>query len=147
MKKLLAALGASLMLLGLVGVSQATADPGPNGSNDKGLCTAYFNGQKNGHDKGGAEDGSPDGRTDNARPFQELESEAGVTEETPADDVADMVYEWCLSTAGVEIGGNPNDNGRWTCTVDDKGNTDPADDEYNCDPNDAPNEGKGKPEA
>jgi hypothetical protein len=143
MKKMIATLGAALMMLGLFGVSQATADPGPNGNNDKGLCTAYFNGQKRGHDKDG------DGRTDNARAFQGLEEAAGVTEETAGDDVADMVYEFCMSMAGndgdgVDIGGNPNDNGRWTCSVDDNDTpNDTSDDEYNCDPNEPKGKGNG----
>lgn len=137
--KLGAAILATMMMMGLFGVVNAAADPGPNGSNDKGLCTAFFNGQKKGHDKDG------DGRTDNARSFQGLEAAAGVVAETLPEDVADMVYEWCLNLAGgdgVEIGGNPNDNGRWTCSFDDMGTPDDtSDDEYNCDPNDAPNEG------
>src|SRR5687768_11198126 len=45
------------------GIAQAAKDDnngkaGPNGENNQGLCTAYFNGQKNGHDKNG-EDGDP----------------------------------------------------------------------------------------
>lgn len=133
--KLGASLIAALMMMGLFGTVGATADPGPNGSNDKGLCTAYFNGQKKGHDKDG------DGRTDNARAFQGLEDAAGVTEETAGEDVADVVYEFCMSMAGndgdgVDIGGNPDDNGRWTCETDDNGTPeDPSDDGYTCDPN------------
>jgi hypothetical protein len=110
MKKLLAALGASLMLLGLFGVSQATADPGPNGNNDKGLCTAYFNGQKKGHDKDG------DGRTDNARSFQGLEDEAeddGSNENLfDEQQISDDVFEFCQA---LGIMGNPEENGRFDC--------------------------------
>lgn len=113
--KLGASLIAALMMMGLFGVSQATAEPGPNGNNDKGLCTAYFNGQKKGHDKDG------DGQTDNARAFQGLEAAAGVTDEI-GDEVATMVRNWCAD-AGVVLGGNPDDNGRWTCTEGDDGYT------------------------
>lgn len=141
--KLGASLLAALMMMGLFGVAAATADPGPNGTNDKGLCTAYFNGQKKGHDRDG------DGQTDNARAFQGLEEAAGVMVDTLPEDVADMVYEFCMSTAGrdgdgVDIGGNPNENGRWTCSVDDGGTPDDSsDDTYTCEPNEAPGNGGG----
>ncbi|HVM41837.1 MAG TPA: hypothetical protein VM618_13770, partial [Acidimicrobiia bacterium] len=129
MKKLSAALAAAFMLLGLLGVAQATADPGPNGNNDKGLCTAYFNGQKKGHDK----NGSP-------APFAALEEAAGAEDGDSRDEVATAVYEWCMTMAGkggdgVDIGGNPNENGRWTCTE--------SDGEYSC--TDNPDKGNGKP--
>ena len=78
-RKLSASLIAALMMMGLFGAANAVADPGPNGKNDKGLCTAYFN-------------GSDTGRANkrNAPPFQSLEA-AGV------DEVCDGL-----------VGGNPN---------------------------------------
>lgn len=97
MKKMLATAGAAAMLLGLFGAGAADATPGPNGKNNKGLCTAYFN-------------GSDTGRANkrNAPPFQGLEAaanEAGVS-----------VAEFCGATVDNEgnvtdpgpIGGNPD---------------------------------------
>jgi hypothetical protein len=128
-KKLGASLIAVLMMMGLFGAASATADPGPNGNNDKGLCTAYFNGQKKGHDK----NGSPG-------PFAALEEAAGAEDGDDRDAVASAVYEFCMTAAGkdgdgVDIGGNPDDNGRWTCTE--------TDDEYSC--TDNPDKGNGQP--
>ena len=61
MKKRLAVAAVALMFAGL-GVSAAQAAPGPNGHNDHGICTAYFNGQKKGHEEGnGDEVGRLDG--------------------------------------------------------------------------------------
>lgn len=142
MKKILATLSAALMIVAFFGVTQATAEPGPNGSNDKGLCTAFFNGQKRGHDKDG------DGLTDSARPFQALETAAGAVAGA-SEEVAAAVYEFCLTLAGqdgtgVEIGGNPDENGRWTCTVGEGQNVDDAsDDTYTCTPNEPKGNGKG----
>jgi hypothetical protein len=135
--KLGASLVAALMMMGMFGVSQATAEPGPNGKNDKGLCTAYFNGQKAGHDT------NDDGRTDNARAFQGLEVAAGVLAETMPEDVADLIFAWCSSEAGADtdgdgvgdgviIGGNPNENGRYVCDADGADDTAGTDDDYTC---------------
>ena len=91
MKKRLAVAAAALMFTGL-GAGVVHAAPGPNGHNDHGLCTAYFNGQKKGHDK----NGSPG-------PFAALE-EKGDTQ---------AIYDYC---SGLEkgIGGNGDQNGRFT---------------------------------
>lgn len=91
--------------------------PGPNGNNDHGLCTAYFNGQKNGHGK--QEDGGP-------APFTNLEShaewaaeESGEFEEGEAPTGEDAVYWYCaLQDGAAGIGGNPDNSGRWTCDPD-----------------------------
>src|SRR3546814_13931333 len=118
--KLGASLVATLLMMGMFGVTQATAEPGPNGKNDKGLCTAYFNGQKAGHDT------NDDGRTDNARAFQGLEVAAGGLAETMPEDVADLIFAWCSPEAGaategagvgdrVRLGGHPDENGRDVC--------------------------------
>ena len=97
MKKTLATAAAVAMMLGLWGAGTADATPGPNGKNDKGLCTAYFNGSDTGRAN---KRGAP--------PFQGLEAaaeEAGVS-----------VAEFCGATVGDDgevtdpgpIGGNPD---------------------------------------
>lgn len=110
MKKLLAALAAALMMLGMFGVVSASADPGPNEHNEKGLCTAYFNGQKKGHDQDG------DGYTDKARPFIGLEEDAednGENEDLEDEQqISDDVFEFCDQFG---IMGNPEENGRFDC--------------------------------
>jgi hypothetical protein len=104
-KKLLATLSAALLMLGLFGVASATADPGPNGNNEKGLCTAYFNGQKKGHDKNG-----------NPGPFQALEDvaeDSGENEDREDEQqISDDVFEFCDEYG---IMGNPELNGRFDC--------------------------------
>ncbi len=139
MKKVIAALFASVMLLAMFGVVSANAEPGPNDSNNHGLCTAYFNGQKVGHDKHG-----------DPGPFQSLEDAAanndgvdndgdGQTDEgdeTIDDSNADgdleqaaAVFDYCN---GI-IGGNP-DHGRYDCSTDQNGDT-------SCTRNDKPGKG------
>lgn len=104
MKKLLAAASLGLLLAGGTVVG-ATAAPGPNGHNDHGLCTAYFNGQKTGHDK----HGSPG-------PFAALEQAADDSDSNTS--MTQDVYNFCT---GVEkgIGGNPDQNGRFPGCFDD----------------------------
>lgn len=114
MKKIIATLFASLLLVTMFGVISASAEPGPNGNNNKGLCTAYFNGQKKGHDKHG-----------DPGPFQALEDAANEDGE-PIDDSepgsegdleqAEAVYAFCDGL----IGGNPS-NGRYDCESTDDG--------------------------
>jgi hypothetical protein len=107
--KLGASLIAALMMMGLFGAASATADPGPNGKNEKGLCTAYFNGQKNGHNKDGK--ASPG-------PFAALEDTAeddGSNEEesTPGETAIESdVFEFCDEFG---IMGQPEHNGRFDC--------------------------------
>lgn len=119
MKKLVSALFASLLLVTMFGVISASAEPGPNGNNNKGLCTAYFNGQKKGHDKHG-----------DPGPFQALEDAAaeeddrdngrGYDDSEPGSDgdlnQAEAVYMFCEGL----IGGNPS-NGRYDCESTDEG--------------------------
>ena len=77
-----------------VGANIALADPrdepgpGPNGSNEHGLCTAYHNGNKNGWGKNGT-----------PPPFVGLEDRAEAADQT--------VTEFC----GELTGGNPGPNG------------------------------------
>ena len=140
--KLGAALIAGLMMFGLFGVVNASADPDPEGPAKKGLCTAYFNGQKNGHDKNG-----------DPGPFQALEDAAansdGVDNDGDGDtddgqesiddgtaegdlEQAEAVFSFCDGL----IGGNP-DHGRYDCTADDPTT---EEDETACQRNPAPNE-------
>jgi len=94
-KKILATLGAALMMMGLFGVA-AEAAPGPNGNNNKGLCTAYFN---------GSEQGRANKR--NAPPFvalQEAAEEKAAQEGGTGSTGEQAVREFC---AGM-IGGNPD---------------------------------------
>lgn len=115
MKRLLAMLFGATMLFALFGAGTVSAEPGPNGSNDKGICTAYFNGQKKGHESG-----------DSPGPFGTLEDEAGEYDEANTEDgaeedlapeqmLASDVLEYCNSL-GVVVGGNPEHNGRYDCS-------------------------------
>lgn len=95
MKKLLAA-GALGLLLAGGSLTAALAAPGPNGHNNHGLCTAYFNGSDTGQ-----------AHKRQAGPFQALEQTAddGDSNTSPAQDV----WNWCNDTANNAkgIGGNP----------------------------------------
>jgi hypothetical protein len=117
LKKLIALVALTLMLGGATAATAAKGEnqgkAGPNGNNDHGLCTAYFNGQKNGH-----EGGSPG-------PFAALEehSEENAPKNTDEDDNNDVtgieaVWDYCNSVA-KGIGGNGDENGRFTdCYTD-----------------------------
>lgn len=63
----------------------ALAQPGPNGHNNKGLCTAYFNGSDNGQ-----------AHKRNAPPFKGLESAAA--------DAGQSVEEFCAGLVGGRTG-------------------------------------------
>jgi len=96
-KSLIAAAIASLLAAG-AGLGIASAAPGPNGHNNHGLCTAYFNGSANGQ-----------AHKHQAGPFQALEAAASDNDDntSPAEDV----WNWCNDTANNPkgIGGNPDD--------------------------------------
>jgi hypothetical protein len=123
---ILGALATLFLLGGAFGATAAkpqhAGGPGPNGNNDHGLCTAYFNGQKKGHEKNGQ-----------PGPFAALTEHAedehpNNKDEDPDNDVTgtQAVFDYC---SGVEkgIGGNPDQNGRYTdCFTDENG--DPSDD-------------------
>jgi hypothetical protein len=124
---------------GYVGLAQA--EPGPNGNNDHGLCTAYFNGQKNGHDKHGdpgpfqaLEDAAAnsDG-VDNDGDNQTDEGDETYDDSTPEGDLeaAEGVFQFCDGL----IGGNP-DHGRYDCSTDENGDT-------SCSRNPEPGGGQG----
>lgn len=99
------------------GGSSGDPGPGPNGNNDKGLCTAYFNGQKNGHEEGNG-----------PGPFGALEDKStddGSNEDkTPEQQVSDDVFEYCQQ---YQIGGNPELNGRFDCSDTEERNGTPRD--------------------
>lgn len=108
MKKTVAILiGMLSMLGGAVGVALAT--PGPNESNNHGLCTAYFNGSETGRSN-----------KHKAGPFAALESAAnardgqdndGDDQIDETDEVAEAVWNWCDDPANNPkgIGGQPED--------------------------------------
>jgi hypothetical protein len=119
MKKLLAVVmaAAGLLFVGAGFASAEPAEPGPNGHNEHGLCTAYFNGQKNGHEEGdgpGALGGLEDDATDDGS-NENLEDEK---------QVSDDVFEFCDQFG---IGGNPEENGRFDCRDDETNSGDPRD--------------------
>ena len=123
MKRILAVICGATLLLAAAGASVASAaheGPGPNGSNDKGLCTAYFNGQKKGHEKQKERNGEYPG------PFAGLEEHAeddGSNEDLEDEQqISDDVFEFCQ---GLGIMGNPEQNGRWDCR-EGEGREDPA---------------------
>ena len=105
------ALGANAALAG----HQEKDGPGPNGHNEHGLCTAYFNGQKNGHDK--------DGETGDPGPFRQLEEDSADPEDSQKESnneeeqqIEDDVFEFCTGPLNPKgIGGNPEENGRYDC--------------------------------
>jgi hypothetical protein len=100
-----------IFVIVVVGVTgYAVADPGPNGSNNHGLCTAFFNGSENGQ-----------ANKRNAPPFVALAREVG--ENNGVDDDGDgqtdesgemagpeAVWDWCMDPANNPkgIGGNPD---------------------------------------
>ena len=130
-KIILGAFTALFLLVGFTGGAFAAkgedqGKAGPNGKNDHGLCTAYFNGQKKGHDKNGQ-----------PGPFSALEAYAEENAPRNNDDDNDndvtgpsAVYDYCNSLP-KGIGGNPDENGRYTECFDgdsDDNDTDPCND-------------------
>ena len=110
MKRILALIcGVTLLLAAGAGTASAGHEekdgPGPNGHNNKGLCTAYFNGQKNGHQEG-----------EGPGPFGALEDEStdsGENEDLEDEQqVSDDVFEFCDQFG---IMGQPEQNGRFDC--------------------------------
>ena len=110
-KFVIAGVASFMTLVGVVGIAQAQGKAGPNGSNNHGLCTAYFNGQKSGW----TGDGPP--------PFSSLSSAAesyessksGTDSEFSTDsaqsssEAASDVYNLCVDSSfdPKGIGGNP----------------------------------------
>lgn len=145
MKKLLAVVVLVLMSLG---ANAALAEPGPNGNNDKGLCTAYFNGQKNGHGDGESPQDQPGpfdgleaaGReyTDNDGVDNDRDGQTDEEGENSSLSAAENIFNYCNDN-GL-IGGNPA-HGRFTCTdPGTAGSGDPLSDPE-CSRNDKPGNG------
>ena len=97
-----------VVILGVAGF--AVADPGPNGSNNHGLCTAFFNGSENGQ-----------AHKRNAPPFVALAREVGENNGVDDDGDGDTdeegemagpseVWSWCMDPENNPkgIGGNPD---------------------------------------
>jgi hypothetical protein len=140
MRKILAGVIAVICIAGGISVSVAQAgEPGPNGNNDHGLCTAYFNGQKKGHDKNGqpgpfiALQEAGEAYTDSDGVDNDRDGEVDEENEHADLTAAENVFNFCDNT--TTIGGNP-EHGRYTCTDDGTGDSDP-----NCEDNPDP----GKP--
>lgn len=85
----------------LLGLSSTIASPGPNGKNNHGLCTAYFNGSQNGMDN----------KRSNGRAFIELARQApdGPSDSDDTGGSVSDVWDWCTNPANNPkgIGGNP----------------------------------------
>jgi hypothetical protein len=79
--------GASALALSVGAATYATADPGPNGDNTFGLCTAYFAGSEQGQEQ-----------KRKAPPFQGLEAAA---------EAADQSVEQYCEENGTRPGGRP----------------------------------------
>lgn len=93
-KLLVSAAAATLLTLG-AGAAQAshTDDRDPHEPQDRGLCTAFFNGNKNGWEQNGT-----------PPPFQDLMNRADDGDDQTTNDVE----TYC----GTLIGGNPGPNGQ-----------------------------------
>jgi hypothetical protein len=112
----LSALVAGTMIAGTgVALADKPADPG----REHGLCTAFFNGQKNGHEKQRERNGEYPG------PFQDLLEGApdGPDEGSDGGSVSDL-YNYCQQFG---IGGNPGENGRFQECFDGDGTDDDTD--------------------
>lgn len=75
-KTLVVSAAVTLLAVGGAATTAAVAEPGPNGSNNFGLCTAYFAGSENGRE-----------HKRKAPPFAALEAAAEASDQT--------VEEWC----------------------------------------------------
>ncbi len=86
-KKLVVPAAVTLLALGGIATT-ATADPGPNGHNNFGLCTAYFAGSEKGQEM-----------KHKAPPFAALEAAAAAANQS--------VEEWCAEN-GQQPGNRQN---------------------------------------
>ena len=89
MKRLVISTSIAALVVGGAGFAFA-GQPGPNGHNDHGLCTAYFAGSQTGQD-----------HKHQAGPFQALEAAAGG-DQNGDGSAADEVAKYC---EGVTPGG------------------------------------------
>ncbi len=97
MKRALAALFGAALLISGFGVVNANAAPGPNGNNNKGLCTAYFNGSDTGRAN---KRGAP--------PFQGLEAAAEASDQTVEEFCGVVRDDDGNVTDDGLVGGNPD---------------------------------------
>ena len=130
-KIIVGALTALLLIAGafVTGTQAAPREgggPGPNGSNEKGLCTAYFNGQKEGHNKDDKPSPGPFGALeDDAKEYDEENTQEGAEEDLVGEDsIASDVFEFC---EGYGIMGNPEENGRFDCREGEERDSKPRD--------------------
>ncbi|MFP5218231.1 MAG: hypothetical protein ACLGIG_00625 [Actinomycetes bacterium] len=86
-------IGTAIFALVAGGAGIATAQPGPNGNNTFGLCTAYFAGSEKGQEK-----------KRQAPPFQGLEAAAEEADQT--------VEEYCAANGQQPGNGGGNGGGR-----------------------------------
>jgi hypothetical protein len=95
MKRILTIVSAFAIALG--GAAVATGAPGPNDSNNHGLCTALFNGSQQGQEN-----------KQQAGPFATLISEAvdGPSDEDDQGGSLTDAWDWCQAFG---IGGQPDD--------------------------------------
>jgi len=107
-KFLIATVLATLVTAGAgLGISQAQGGGQGQGNSDHGLCTAYFNGQKNGWD------------SHTPPPFQNLSDRAGDGSDSNSTtgDPAD-IWDFCDGL----VDGQPS-HGRYTCSKDSNNQT------------------------
>lgn len=93
LKKRLATVFAAALLLSAGAVGLAQAEPGPNGNNNRGLCTAYYN-------------GSPTGQENKrkAGPFVALEEAADAAGDGDGTATPDEVGAFCEGLIGGRAG-------------------------------------------
>ena len=129
---------AVMAIVGIFGASAVQAEPGPNGNNDHGLCTAYFNGQKVGHGDGESPDGprpfdglqaAGEAYTDSDEADNDRDGDVDEGDESEQLTAAENIFNYCNDND--LIGGNPV-HGRFTCT--DTGGTDADDSDSDTDP-------------
>ena len=107
MKRTIISAAILALIAGGAGVS-AAAGPGPNGSNNFGLCNAYFQGSAQGKAM----------KREHGKAFIALEEAAGVEEGDSYEEAEQKVRDWCAAnapkpgngggTGGKSEGKNPN---------------------------------------
>lgn len=93
MKKRIATVFAATLVMSTGVVGLAHAAPGPNGSNNHGLCTAYYNGSPTGQD-----------HKHKAGPFVALEQAADQAGNGDGTASADEVAAFCDGLVGGRAG-------------------------------------------
>ncbi|MFZ6005395.1 MAG: hypothetical protein ACOYXM_15840 [Actinomycetota bacterium] len=93
LKARLAAVFAAALVLSAGAVGFAQAEPGPNGHNNHGLCTAYYNGSPNGQE-----------HKRKAGPFVALEEAADQAGDGDGTATAEEVASFCDGLVGGRAG-------------------------------------------